>query len=256
HSGDEPLLISGVGTHTLEVLQEQPHVDTVIVPIGGGSGAAGACIVAKAVNPGIKVIGVQSDQAQAAYLSWKSGSLQEAPNQTRVEGLATATPFELPQRILRRLLDDFALVSDDETDAATAAMIEKTRTLVEAAAPAPHATGTPDMPAPGWAEIPGAIGCTAESCAFRDREASFQALGASVMGLSAQSTDAQSDFAARKDIRFPLLSDPDLKLSMDPGLPTFQAGHLHLYKRLTLVAESGRIVKVFYPVFPPDTHPA
>ena len=120
----------------------------------------------------------------------------------------------------------------------------------------PHATGTPDMPAPGWAEIPGAIGCTAESCAFRDREASFQALGASVMGLSAQSTDAQSDFAARKDVRFPLLSDPDLKLSMDPGLPTFQAGHLHLYKRLTLVAESGRIVKVFYPVFPPDTHPA
>src|SRR5256714_6498858 len=133
HSGDEPLLISGVGTHTLEVLQEQPHVDTVIVPIGGGSGAAGACIVAKAVNPGIKVIGVQSDQAQAAYLSWKSGSLQEAPNQTRVEGLATATPFELPQRILRRLLDDFVLVSDHEIDAATAVMIEKTRTLVEAA---------------------------------------------------------------------------------------------------------------------------
>ena len=133
HSGDEPLLISGVGTHTLEVLQEQPHVDAVIVPIGGGSGAAGACIVAKAVNPGIKVIGVQSDKAQAAYLSWKSGSLQEAPNQTRVEGLATATPFELPQRILRRLLDDFVLVSDDEIDAATAVMIEKTRTLVEAA---------------------------------------------------------------------------------------------------------------------------
>ena len=133
HSGDEPLLIAGVGTHTLELLQEQPHVDTVIVPIGGGSGAAGACIVAKAVNPGIKVIGVQSDQAQAAYLSWKSGSLQEAPNQTRVEGLATATPFELPQRILRRLLDDFVLVSDDEIDAATAVMIEKTRTLVEAA---------------------------------------------------------------------------------------------------------------------------
>ena len=133
HSGDEPLLIAGVGTHTLEVLQEQPHVDTVIVPIGGGSGAAGACIVAKAVNPGIKVIGVQSDKAQAAYLSWKSGSLLEAPNQTRVEGLATATPFELPQRILRRLLDDFVLVSDDEIDAATAVMIEKTRTLVEAA---------------------------------------------------------------------------------------------------------------------------
>jgi threonine dehydratase len=133
HSGDEPLLIAGVGTHTLEVLQEQPGVDTVIVPIGGGSGAAGACIVAKAVNPAIQVIGVQSDQAQAAYLSWKGRKLVESPNRTRAEGLSTATPFELPQRIMRRLLDEFVLVSDDEIDAATTVMIEKTRTLVEAA---------------------------------------------------------------------------------------------------------------------------
>ena len=133
HSGDEPLLISGVGTHTLEILDEEPGIDTVIVPIGGGSGAAGACIVAKAVNPKIEVIGVQSDQAVAAYLSWKHKDLRESPNRTRTEGLSTAIPFELPQRILRRLLDDFILVSDDEIDAATAAMIEKTRTLVEAA---------------------------------------------------------------------------------------------------------------------------
>jgi threonine dehydratase len=133
HSGDEPLLIAGVGTHTLELLQEQPHVDTVIVPIGGGSGAAGASIAAKAINPQVRVIGVQSDAAPAAYLSWKTGELQEAPNRTRAEGLTTATPFVLPQRIMRRLLDDFVLVSDDEIDAATAVMIEKTRTLVEGA---------------------------------------------------------------------------------------------------------------------------
>jgi threonine dehydratase len=133
HSGDEPLLIAGVGTHTLEVLREQPRVDTVIVPIGGGSGAAGACISAKAINPEIRVIGVQSAAAQSAYLSWKSGQAQESPNRTRAEGLSTAAPFELPQRVLRRLLDDFVLVSDDEIDAATAVMIEKTRTLVEAA---------------------------------------------------------------------------------------------------------------------------
>ena len=133
HSGDEPLLIAGVGTHTLEVLQEQPHINTVIVPIGGGSGAAGACIVAKAINQEIDVIGVQSDQAQAAYLSWKSGELQHSPNRTRAEGLSTATPFELPQRIMHRLLDDFVLVSDDEIDAANGLMIEKTRTMVEAA---------------------------------------------------------------------------------------------------------------------------
>ena len=133
HSGDEPHLIAGVGTHTLEVLQERPHVDTVIVPIGGGSGAAGAGIAAKAINPGARVIGVQSDAAQAAFLSWKSGELRESPNRTRVEGLSTAVPFALPQRIMRRLLDDFVLVSDDEIDAANAVMIEKTRTLVEAA---------------------------------------------------------------------------------------------------------------------------
>ena len=133
HSGDEPLLIAGVGTHTLEILQEQSDVDTVIVPIGGGSGAAGAAIAAKAVNPRIQVIGVQSDAAQAAYLSWKSGEMRESPNRTRAEGLSTATPFVLPQRIMRRVLDDFVLVSDDQIDAATAVMIEKTRTSVEAA---------------------------------------------------------------------------------------------------------------------------
>ena len=133
HSGDEPLLIAGVGTHTLEVLQEQPHIDAVVVPVGGGSGAAGACISAKALNPEIQVIGVQSEEAPSAYLSWKHHELCEAPNRTRAEGLSTAAPFELPQRILRRLLDDFVLVSDDEIDTATALMIEKTRTLVEAA---------------------------------------------------------------------------------------------------------------------------
>lgn len=139
HSGDEPLLIAGVGTHTLEVLQEQPHVDVVIVPVGGGSGAAGACVVAKAVNPNVEVIGVQSELAPSAYLSWKNGEPREAANRTRAEGLSTAAPFELPQRIMRRLLNDFVLVTDDEIDAATMAMIEKTRTLVEAAGAAPLA---------------------------------------------------------------------------------------------------------------------
>ena len=133
HSGDEPLLIAGVGTNTLELLEEEPHIDTIIVPIGGGSGAAGACIAAKAINPEIRVIGVQSDASPSAYLSWSSGALRDAPNRTRAEGLATGAPFGLPQRILRRLLADFILVTDDEIDAATFVLIEKTRTLVEAA---------------------------------------------------------------------------------------------------------------------------
>jgi threonine dehydratase len=140
HSGNEPLLIAGVGTETLEILEEQPHVDTIVVPIGGGSGAAGACVVAKSINPAIKVIGVQSEAAPAAYRSWQARKLvDEARMETFAEGLATRTAFELPQTILWRWLDDFVLVTDDEIRSAQAAMIETTRNLVEAAGAAPLA---------------------------------------------------------------------------------------------------------------------
>ena len=139
HSGNEPLLIAGVATYTLEALEAQPALDVIIVPIGGGSGAAGACLVARAVNPDLKVIGVQSAEAPAAFLSWRQETLVAADNRTRAEGLATATAFELPQLILRRHLDDFLLVSDDEIRGAVALMIESTRTLVEAAGAAPLA---------------------------------------------------------------------------------------------------------------------
>jgi threonine dehydratase len=141
HSGDEPLLIAGVGTHTLEILSEQPRTDTIIVPIGGGSGAAGACIVAKAVDPTIQVIGVQSDAAPSAYESWRDGRLVEVASRTWAEGLSTGTAFELPQRILRRLLDDFVLVSDDDIRAAVRTLLERTRTVVEGAGAAPLAAG-------------------------------------------------------------------------------------------------------------------
>lgn len=139
HSGDEPHLIAGVGTYSLEILQEEPGIDTIIVPVGGGSGAAGTCIAAKAIKPSIEVIGVQSAESPAAYLTWSAREPREAPNRTHAEGLATAAPFAFPQRILQRLLDRFLLVSDQEIDAATLVMIEKTRTLVEAAAAAPLA---------------------------------------------------------------------------------------------------------------------
>jgi threonine dehydratase len=139
HSGDEPHLIAGVGTHTLELLEERPDIEVVIVPIGGGSGAAGACIVAKARGAGIEVIGVQSAQAPTAHDSWRERRLVERPNTTVAEGLSTRTAFELPQRILRELLDDFVLVSDESILQAVALMIEKTRTLVEPAGAAPLA---------------------------------------------------------------------------------------------------------------------
>jgi threonine dehydratase len=133
HSGNEPDLIAGVGTGTLEILEQQPGIDVLLVPVGGGSGAAGACIVAKAVRPAIEVIGVQSEAAPAAYRSWRAGKLVTAPNATIAEGLATGTAFELPQQILSGLLDDFVLVEDDQLKAATRLMIEKTRNLVEPA---------------------------------------------------------------------------------------------------------------------------
>ena len=139
HSGNEPLLIAGVATQTLEILEEQPDMDVVIVPIGGGSGAAGACIVAQAVSPATKVIGVQSEAAPTAYRSWKERELVEDKMETFAEGLATRTAFELPQRILWDHLDDFVLVSDDEIRAAQATMIEATRNLVEASGAAPLA---------------------------------------------------------------------------------------------------------------------
>src|ERR687895_2237341 len=124
HSGNEPLLIAGVATETLEILEEQPGIEALIVPVGGGSGAAGACIVAKAIDPAVQVIGVQSEAAPAAYRSWRERRLVEDTMATFAEGLATRTAFELPQRILRQWLDDFILVSEDNIRAEQATMIE------------------------------------------------------------------------------------------------------------------------------------
>ena len=133
HSGNEPLLIAGVATETLEILEEQPYSDTVVVPVGGGSGAAGACIVAKSLRPATKVVGVQSEAAPAAFLSWRARRVVEDRTATFAEGLATRTGFELPQRILWDLLDDFVLVSEDDLRFATRELIEVTRNLVEGA---------------------------------------------------------------------------------------------------------------------------
>ena len=133
HSGDEPLLIAGVATGQLEICEDDPAVDTVIVPVGGGSGAAGACIVAEGTARELRVIGVQAAEAPAAYRSWRERRCLADTCTTMAEGLATRTPFELPQRILRRRLDDFVLVEEDELSAATLLMIDKTRNLVEPA---------------------------------------------------------------------------------------------------------------------------
>ena len=133
HSADEPLLIAGVATQTLEVIEDLPDVEAIIVPLGGGSGVAGACVVAKAVDPSIQVVAVQSEAAPGAYLYWKHGEPVEAPMETFAEGLATRMGFDLPQSILKQYLDEFLLVSDDDIRRAVGLLIEKAHTMAEAA---------------------------------------------------------------------------------------------------------------------------
>jgi peroxiredoxin len=118
-------------------------------------------------------------------------------------------------------------------------------------------TGVPGEAMPeGWNAIPGARGCTPQSCAFRDHRAELARLGASVIGLSAQSAPEQAEFAAREHIPYPVLADPELLLAEALRLPTFDVAGMRLYKRLTIVAAAGVIEHVFYPVFPPDRNAA
>ncbi len=113
-------------------------------------------------------------------------------------------------------------------------------------------TGRPDENLPrGWDEIPGARGCTPQSCAFRDHHAELQTLSVRVFGLSTQDTGYQREAAERLHLPFELLSDEALAFARALNLPTFQVEGITLIKRLTLVIHEGRIEKVFYPVFPP-----
>jgi peroxiredoxin len=114
-------------------------------------------------------------------------------------------------------------------------------------------TGQPGVPSlPGWDDVPGARGCTPQSCAFRDHAAELAELDARIAGMSSQPLVDQIEFAERNHIGYPVLSDPDLLVRDALGLPTFEiAGHT-LYKRLALIVEAGVIEKIFYPVFPPD----
>ena len=118
-------------------------------------------------------------------------------------------------------------------------------------------TGRPGVPLlPGWDAIPGARGCTPESCSFRDHHAEIRQLGAEVFGLSTQSTDYQREVMDRLHLTFDLLSDEAFSFTDTLALPTFTVESLRLLRRLTLVINSGVIERVFYPIFPPDKHPA
>jgi len=115
HASNDPLLHEGVGTMHLEIFEEKPDIDLVINPIGGGSGASGACTVYKTLNPRIKVIGVQAEGAPAFYQSWREGKIIATQSvATSAEGLATASAYELPLKVLHGLIDDVVLVSDED----------------------------------------------------------------------------------------------------------------------------------------------
>ena len=118
-------------------------------------------------------------------------------------------------------------------------------------------TGPPDRSvSPAWDAIPGARGCTPQSCGFRDHAAELARAGARVAGLSAQTLEEQIEFAAREHMPFPVVADPERRLGKALGLPTFEFEEATLYKRVTLVLEAGTVAKAFYPVFPPDRNAA
>ncbi|MBE0620356.1 MAG: threonine dehydratase [Burkholderiales bacterium] len=129
----EERLIHGVGTYALEIVEDLPEVDAIIVPVGAGSGVCATGIVAKTINPGIEVIGVQSAQAPAIQMSWASGKAVSADMNTVAEGLATRVPFENTQRIMRKYLDDFVLVEDAAIEDAILLLLEHTHNLAEGA---------------------------------------------------------------------------------------------------------------------------
>jgi len=134
HPANEPLLIAGVGTYGLEIVEDLPEVQTIIVPIGAGSGICGTAIVAKSINPQIRIIGVQAERASSVYRSWREQRMVDAPScDTFAEGLATRTAFELPLSIMRELVDDIVLVSEDELKHAIIMLLEKVHTVAEGA---------------------------------------------------------------------------------------------------------------------------
>ncbi len=139
HPANEPHLIAGVATYALEMFEDLPDLDMILVPVGGGSGASGCCLVKEAVHPKAEVIAVQAEKAPAAYLSWKTGKIVKDKMETAAEGLATQIGYELTQEILRKHLADFILVSEEAMVQAILLVLEHVRNMAEDAGVAPLA---------------------------------------------------------------------------------------------------------------------
>lgn len=139
HPANEPYLIAGVATYAVEILEECPSLDAIIVPVGGGSGASGCCLAKARLKPDVEVIGVQAEKAPAAYRSWKAKKIVEAEMETAAEGLQTRMGYQLTQEILQRHLADFVLVTEGEMSAAILTYLELVRNISEEAGAAPLA---------------------------------------------------------------------------------------------------------------------
>lgn len=131
--GDTAALLAGVGTLYVEIFTARPDLDAVVVPVGSGTGAAAACLVAANLAPHCRVIAVQSAASPAAHDSWRAGTCVERPNRTRAEGLATGRGFALPQQLMRTGLTDFHLVDDEQIGAAQRLLASHAHTLAEGA---------------------------------------------------------------------------------------------------------------------------
>lgn len=137
--GDEPDLVAGVGTAYLEIVEREPDLDAILVPVGGGSGATAACIVASALAPRCRVIGVQSAQSPAGHDSWAAGEAVTRPNHSFAEGIASGHTYQLPQQVMRESLADFLLVDDADLRHAQRVLMRDAHTAAEGAAAAPLA---------------------------------------------------------------------------------------------------------------------
>lgn len=134
HSSNEPLLIAGVGTYWLEIVDALPELDVAVVPIGGGSGACAAISVLRALKPEVRIIGVQAANAPCVYKSWKEGRLVSTDSaNTIADGLATRVPFELPYEMLREGIDDIVLVTEEEILDSMRLLLSTTHNLAEGA---------------------------------------------------------------------------------------------------------------------------
>ena len=139
HPANEPDLVAGVATYVLEIFEDCPSIEVILVPVGGGSGACGCCLAREAVNPQVEVIGVQAEKAPAAYLSWKNKRIVEDKMETAAEGLATCSGYEFTQEILWEYLNDFILVTEKEMENAVLTYLELVRNLTEEAGASPLA---------------------------------------------------------------------------------------------------------------------